>query len=112
MAEEWLPDIDVFERKGKLVVRADLPGVKREDVQVRVDGETLIVQGHREEEKEVNEKDYHHFERRTGTFTRTVALPEGVNPDAIEANYKDGVLEVTVPKPQASEVKPVEIPVK
>ena len=112
MPEEWMPEIDIFEREGKLVIRADLPGVKRGDVQVRVEGETLIVKGHREEEKEVNEKDYHHSERRTGAFTRTLTLPEGFSPDTIEATYKHGVLEVTIPKPAAAEAKPVQIPVK
>lgn len=112
MPDEWMPEIDIFEREGKLVVRADLPGVKREDVQVRVEGETLIVNGHREEGKEVKEKDYHHSERRTGAFTRTVALPDGFDPDAIEATYQDGVLEVTIPKPAVAEAKPVQISVK
>jgi HSP20 family molecular chaperone IbpA len=112
MPEEWMPETDIFEREGKLVVRADLPGVKGEDVQVRVEGETLIVRGHREEDKEVTESDYHHSERRTGAFTRTVTLPEGFNPDAIEATYRDGVLEVTIPKPAAAGPKPLQIPVK
>jgi len=112
MPEEWMPDIDVFERDGKLVVRADLPGMKREDLEVRVQGETLIVKGRREEEKEIEEKDYHHSERRTGAFTRTVALPDGFDPGTIEATYTDGVLEVTIPKPAAAEPKPVQIPVK
>jgi HSP20 family protein len=111
MPDEWMPDMDIFEREGKLFVRADLPGMKREDLQVRLEGETLVVHGQREE-KEVNEKDYHHCERRTGAFTRKVALPDGLNPETIEATYKDGVLEVTIPKPAAAESKPVHIPVK
>jgi HSP20 family protein len=112
MPDEWVPDIDILEREGKLVVRADLPGVKREDVEVRVEGETLVIHGHRHEETEINEKDYHHSERRTGTFTRTLALPEASSPEAIEATYKDGVLEITVPKPTAAEATPVQIAVK
>ena len=111
MPDEWMPDLDVFEREGSLVIRADLPGLKREDVQVKVEGETLVLHGHRDEEKHVKENDYHHAERRTGTFTRTLALPDGFNPDAIEATYKDGVLEVMVPKPTAAS-KAVNIPVK
>jgi HSP20 family protein len=111
MPEEWMPEMDVFERDGKLVVRADLPGMKREDVQVRLEGETLVVHGHRQEKEEVKEKDYHHCERRTGAFTRTVVLPDGFDPGAIDANYQDGVLEVTVPKPATSQPKPVQIQV-
>jgi len=112
MAEEWMPEIDVFERDGKLVVRADLPGLKREDLEVQVQGETLIVHGHRDKKEDVEQKDYHHCERRTGAFTRTVTLPDGFDPDAIEATYQDGVLEVTVPKPAAVEAKPVQIQVQ
>lgn len=112
MPDEWMPDMDIFEREGKLVVRTDLPGVKREDVQVRVEGDTLVLHGHRDEEKEVDENDYHHCERSTGTFTRKLALPDGFNADAIEATYTNGVLEVTIPKPAAAESKTVQIPVK
>jgi HSP20 family protein len=112
MPDEWMPEMDVFEREGKLVIRADLPGVKREDIQIRVAGETLVLRGHREEENEVDDKDYHHSERRTGGFTRTLGLPDGVNADAIEATYSDGVLEVTIPKPAANASKPIQVPVK
>jgi HSP20 family molecular chaperone IbpA len=112
MPDEWVPDTDVFDRDGKLVVRADLPGIKRQDLEVRVEGETLIVSGHREGEKEIQEKDYHYSERRTGAFTRTVVLPDGFSPDAINATYEDGVLEVTIPTPATAESRRVEIPVK
>jgi HSP20 family protein len=112
MPDEWMPDMDIFEREGKFVVRADLPGMKREDIQVRVEGETLVIHGHRQEETEVDEKDYHHSERRTGTFTRTLALPDGFNPGAIEATYKDGVLEVTVPRPTVTNQDPITVEVK
>ncbi len=111
MPDEWMPDTDVFEREGKLVVRTDLSGVKREDVQVGVEGETLVLHGHREEEKEVQDSDNHHTERRTGTFTRTVALPDGIDPAGIEATYSDGVLEVTIPKPAEGEPKSFQVPV-
>jgi HSP20 family protein len=112
MPDEWMPDTDVFEREGKLVVRADLPGMQRDDLEVKVQGGTLVLVGHREDEKEVKEKGYHRRERRTGAFTRTVALPDGFDPDAIEATYQDGVLEVTIPRPAAAEAKPVQISVK
>ncbi len=99
MPDEWMPDMDIFQREDKIVLRADLPGLKHEDLEVKVEGETLVMHGHREDNQEVEEKDYHHCERRTGAFTRTVALPDGFDPDAIEATYKDGILEVTIPKP-------------
>ena len=110
--EEWLPDVDVFERDGKIVVRADLPGMKREDIQVSVDGDMLTIKGRREEEKEVKEDDYYSCERSTGEFSRAIRLPEGVGVEAVEAKYEDGVLEVTVPRPATPERKAKNVTVK
>jgi HSP20 family protein len=112
-AEGWIPDMDVFERNGNTVVRVDLPGMKREDVQVTVEKDMLLIRGHREEEKEVKEDDYYCSERATGDFSRGISLPEGVTTDQIQATYNDGVLEVVVPKPAAGEKeKTVQVPVK
>lgn len=107
-----MPDIDVFEREGKVVVRADLPGMKREDMQVTVEGDLLTIKGRREEEKEVKEEDYYCSERSTGEFSRTMRLPEAATAEAIEAKYEDGVLEVTVPKPASPESKAKTVTVK
>lgn len=90
--EEWTPDIDVFERESATVVRADLPGVRREDIEISVEGNTLLIEGHRQEEQ-AKEEDYY-SERPLGRFSRTVQLPEGVDPRTIEAAYRDGVLEL------------------
>jgi HSP20 family protein len=108
----WLPEMDVFEKDGKLVVRTDLPGMTADDIEVSVEGDVLTIKGHREEEKEVKEEDYYCSERATGDFFRTVRLPEGVTPDAFEAHYENGILEVTVPRPQKAEAKSVKVPVK
>ncbi len=107
---EWAPDIDVFEKDGKIVVRADLPGIERENIDVSVQDDTLIVRGHREEEKESEGETYYGLERATGRFYRVVSLPAGVDPNEIEASYKDGVLQVSVPKKTAP--KPQKIQVK
>ena len=96
---EWIPDMDVFERDGNTVVRVDLPGMKREDIEVAIEQGMLAIHGHREEEEEVKEKDYTYSERTTGEFSRAISLPEGVKEDDIEAMYADGVLEVVVPLP-------------
>lgn len=111
-AYEWAPDIDVFEKDGKIVVRADLPGIKREDIDVSVQDDTLVVRGHREEEKEIRDETYYGSERATGKFYRAVGLPTGVDPDEIEASYKDGVLQVSVPKDSEQESQKVQIKVK
>jgi len=112
LAEAWFPDIDVFEREGKVVVRADLPGMKPEDVEVTVEGDLLTIKGRREEEKEVKEENYYCSERAFGEFSRTVRLPEGAATDAIEATCSNGILEVTIPKPASPELKSVKVQVK
>lgn len=101
----WLPDMDVFERNGKSVVRMDLPGLKREDIEVTVEDDVLVIRGHREEEKEVKEDDYYCAERATGEFSRAIRLPKGASGDGIEATYADGVLEVTMPSKAATAEK-------
>ena len=93
---EWTPTIDVFERDGNLVVRAELPGVKQEDVDITVHDRVLTVSGQREEEREQERGGYYVKERRHGAFRRSVMLPQGVDEDNIRARYEDGVLEVTV----------------
>jgi len=98
----WLPDMDVFEREGKTVVRVDLPGMKREDIAVAVEGDMLVIRGKREEAQEVKQQDYYCAERAVGEFSRAISLPEGVTADEIEGTYKDGVLEVVVPRPVVS----------
>jgi HSP20 family protein len=99
---EWMPAIDVFERDGQLVVQADLPGVGVDDVAIEVEDNVLTVSGERREEREIGEDGLRRIERRYGRFSRTIALPEGAQPDQINAAFRDGVLEITVP------VKPAE----
>lgn len=111
-AEGWFPDIDVFEREGKVIVRADVPGMKPEEIEVTLEGDLLTVKGRREEEKEVKEENYYASERSFGEFSRTVRLPEGADVDAIEATCSDGVLEVTIPRPGVPEAKSVKVQVK
>jgi HSP20 family protein len=108
----WLPDMDVFERDGKTVVRLDLPGIKRENISVTVDNDMLLISGHRKEEKEMKEENYYCSERATGEFSRGISLPEGVKAEEIEATYQDGVLEVIVPKAVAATETSVKVPVK
>jgi HSP20 family protein len=102
-AAAWRPPIEVQEKDGKLVVRAELPGVKKDDVKVNVTGDTLTLEGERKEEKEEKREGYYHSERCYGKFFRSIPLPEGAKTDQAAAQFKDGVLEITVPIP---EVKP------
>jgi len=107
--EEWAPAIEVFEKNDKYVVKADIPGVKEEDVDVSVVGDTLTIRGKREAEHEVKEEDYYCCERSYGSFFRSIALPSNVDAKKIDASFEDGVLEVSLPK--TAEVKPKKIAV-
>jgi HSP20 family protein len=93
----WRPYIEVFERANELVVRAELPGLKKEEIKVEIADGELTLCGERKEEEEKKEKGFYRTERRYGSFLRTIALPEGVNVDKTVATMKDGVLEVKMP---------------
>jgi len=95
----WYPQIEVSERGDNLVVCADLPGMKREDVQLEVHEDHLVLQGERRNETSQNQSGLYRTERSYGSFYRSIPLPDGVNPDQVRATFKDGVLEVTVPMP-------------
>ena len=99
-AAQWSPQIEVLERDNALVVRADLPGVKRDDVEVNVENDVLTIRGHRRHEQRDSDGGYRRTERSYGSFFRQIPLPDGVEPDQIEASYENGVLEVTIPSPR------------
>lgn len=98
--EAFNPDVEVFEREGKLVVRADLPGLKREDIRVHVDEDGLLLEGERKSEHEEKREGYYHSERSYGSFQRRIPLPRGVDPQACDASFENGVLEVKVDLPK------------
>ena len=101
-AAGWRPDVDVVRENGSLVVRADVPGMKAKDIEIEVEDGLLTISGHHEEETETKdeEKRFVRRERRVGAFTRSLTLPPGVDPNAIEATCHEGVLEVKVPAPE------------
>jgi len=102
-AAHWAPQTEVFERDGQLVVRADLPGLRKEDVHIDVEIDSLVIRGERKSEHEENRSGIYHTERSYGSFYRELPLPEGVNPDEVRATFQNGVLEVTLPAPQPQE---------
>lgn len=109
---EWQPATDVVETDKEFVFKAELPGVKKEDVSVELEGDVLTIKGERKEEKEEKGKKMHRVERFYGSFLRSFALPDNVDTKAIRAEMKDGVLEVHVPKTAAPESKPTKVEVK
>jgi HSP20 family protein len=96
----WLPAIEVSENNGQLQVHADLPGLRPEDVKVEVTNDSLIIHGERKIEQEHKQGGAYRSERRYGEFYREIPLPEGVNPEQAKAQFRNGVLEITVPVPQ------------
>ena len=101
----WSPQVEMFERDGNLVVHADLPGLKKEDVSLEIRKNNLVIEGERKETREEEEKGYYHSERTYGRFYRRIPLPEKVDTDQVTASFRDGVLEVKMPAPELSKVQ-------
>ncbi len=101
--------MDIYENGDNLVLKAELPGVNPDDVEIRVEDNTLYLKGERKFEKEVKEQNYHRVERSYGTFTRTFSLPNSIDSDKVAANYKDGVLTLTMPKKEEAKPKTIKI---
>jgi HSP20 family protein len=99
----WAPAIEVRQKDGELIVRADLPGLDQKDVQVEIENDALVLSGERREESEDNSDGRYHSECRYGSFYRTIPLPSGTNPDDVKAEFKSGVLEVKVKVPKEQE---------
>ena len=107
----WAPAVDVYETENELVVKADLPDVQEKDIDVRVENNTLTIRGERKFSNEVQDDNYLRIERAYGTFTRSFSLPNTVNTEAIKADYRNGVLSVSMPKREETKPKQIKISV-
>ncbi len=105
----FAPPVDVYETDQNVVLKVELPGIKPDEVEVRVEDHTLFLKGERKFEKEVKEENYHHIERSYGNFVRTFPLPNSVNAEEAKAEYKDGVLTLTMPKREEAKPKTIKI---
>lgn len=106
---EWMPAVDMIRDDGNLVVRAEVPGIKPEEIEIQAEGGMLTISGKHEETSEEKDKEFVRRERRYGAFSRTMALPEGVDPNKITATTHDGVLELTIPLPEQAGAEPITI---
>lgn len=108
-AETWLPPVDVYEDKNNVLVQAEIPGMKKEEFEVYMSGENLIIAGERKAETEEKGPGMYRAERYFGRFHRSIPLPTPVDGSRIDAHYKDGVLTITCPKTEAAKPKQVEV---
>jgi HSP20 family protein len=105
----WSPHVEVYEKGDKLVITADLPGVKKDDVNVEIDNDQIVLQGERKEERSSNERGFYRSERTYGSFYRVLALPEGVNAENANATFRDGVLTIELDVPRRVSARKLEI---
>ncbi|HWG55454.1 MAG TPA: Hsp20/alpha crystallin family protein [Gaiellaceae bacterium] len=106
--QSWVPPVDVWETENELVYAFDLPGIPQDKISVELHDDTLTVTGERAVTQERSENGFYRFERRYGSFSRTLGVPQGVSEESVKADYKDGVLEIRVAKPEIQ--KPRRIP--
>jgi HSP20 family protein len=107
----WAPRVDIVEENGAYELTADLPGLKKDDIKIEINDDVLTLKGEKKLEAEKKDKNYRIAERYYGEFVRTFALPENANRDAIEAEFKDGVLKLTIPKTEEPKPKQIEVKV-
>jgi HSP20 family protein len=105
----WAPPVDIHETDDALILKAELPGFSKDDVNVELKDNSLTLKGQRQDEKEVKEEQYHRRERTYGSFQRTFMLPATVDPEKVTATYKDGVLELRLPKRETAKPKRIAI---
>ena len=106
----WAPQVEVFQREGQLVIRADLPGVDKDNVQIELRDDSVVIRGERQEERKEEDEGFYRTERSYGSFYREIPLPPGANTENATANFRDGVLEITMPAPQGeSRVRQLQI---
>lgn len=111
-ASTWMPAVDIYETPDQVVMKAELPGLTREDIEINVRDNTLSLRGQRKFEKDVKEENYLRIERAYGSFQRSFTLPVTIQQDKIKAVFRDGVLELTLPKAEEARPKQIKIDVK
>ena len=110
--QNWAPAIDIEEKDGTYLVKADIPGVNKEDIHLELSDGYLTLKGERKYEHEEKEDNYRRIERTHGTFQRRLKVPEGLTQKDIKAKYSDGVLEVTIPTPKVEKLKPINVKIE
>jgi len=108
----WTPAVDITEHDDQFVVKVELPGVNKDDVKITLENNILTIRGEKKQEKETKKENYHRVERSYGSFQRSFTLPTTVKSDKIDAAYKDGILQIALPKAEEAKPKQIEVKVK
>jgi HSP20 family protein len=108
----WSPVLDIEENNGNLMVKAEIPGMTKDDIKVTVRDNMLSITGERKQEEETKDKTFHRIERCYGKFSRVITLPTELQSDKIKATYKDGILNITLPKSESAKPKQIDVEVK
>lgn len=108
-ARDWVPVVDIYETEKEIVLKAELPEIKEKEIEIKVEDNTLILQGERKMEADVKEENYHRVERSYGAFSRSFRMPHTVDSTKIKAAYKDGVLKISLPKREEAKPKQIKI---
>lgn len=106
---EWAPAVDVYEDENKVVVKAELPGMTDKDIDVNILNNTLIIKGEKKKEEEKKEQSYYRLERSYGAFQRSITLPSHVAADKVKASFKNGILEIELPKKEEAKPKQIKV---
>jgi len=108
---DWTPSVDISETEGEYQIKAEIPDVKKEDVKVTLEDDVLTIQGERKQEKEEKGKKFHRIERSYGSFVRSFSLPDVIEAEKVKAEFKDGVLNLHLPKSEKAKPKAIEVKV-
>lgn len=109
--ESRFPLVDIYEKADEIVIKAGVPGVEKDDIEITFLENTLTIRGETKREREVRDEDYHYLEQRYGRFSRSIALPAGLNAEDMKASYKNGILEIAIPKSKKEEPRKIEVQV-
>jgi len=109
ISSTWTPSVDIYETENEIVLTAEVPGVDEKDIDIKIENNTLSIQGERKFEKETKEENYHRIERSYGSFFRSFTIPHNVDQDKIEAEHEGGVLRVVMPKKPEAKPKKVKV---
>lgn len=107
--EEFSPSVDMYDKKDEVVVKAEIPGISKENISISVNEDVLTIKGELKKEEEIKEEDYYYCERRFGSFSRVLSLPSKIKTDKIKATFENGVLEIHMPKAEGAKQKEVKI---